>query len=335
MSDETSHAKRRKTGGNGIKGGAEKYEDFPADRFACGYDFLLVNSGMDEPCFGEVLKETNDNKKNSKLVLIVVTLGGLPNPAYRIGRYLQSLYDEVAVFVPSLCKSAGTLLATCGNELLISPFGEIGPLDVQLLQKDEILARRRSGLTTRTAIQDLSTHAFKLFEHFMLQIVIASEGRVSFKLAADIAARVTGDTMSKIYEQINPDCLAEDYRDLSIATQYCRRLNQFACNIDEDGIDRLVNSYPSHDFVIDLEEARSIFRRVDLPSQTLYKIMGENLEVMMQPASGPPVIKMLASDSDGMQHEEPRDCPAEEEDDPRVPASAGGVGEPGRAEPAA
>lgn len=335
MSDEKSHGRRRRAGGNGASDRREKgNEEGPSDRFASGYDFLLVNSSMDEPCFGEVLKQTAENKKNAKLVLIIVTLGGYASPAYRIGRYLQSVYDELAVFVPSLCKSAGTLLATCGNELLISPFGEIGPLDVQLPQKDEIL-RRRSGLTTRTALLDLPTHAFQLFEHFMLQIINASGGTVSFKLAADIAARVTGDAMSKIYEQINPDCLAEDYRDLSIATQYGRRLNQFARNIDEEGIERLVNSYPSHDFVIDLEEARTLFKRVDLPSQTLYNIMADEVEAMTRPAFRPRIIRMLSVDLDGTENEEAWERPTQKEDNLRVGASSEDVGEPRGAEPAA
>lgn len=304
MSGEISRGKRRKPDGNGSKEhqthkGLDKQ---PPDQFSSEYDFLVINSILEEPAFGDVLAQIQQ-KQNDRLVLIVVTLGGLANTAYRIGRFLQSTYEELVVFVPSLCKSAGTLLATSGNELRISPFGEIGPLDVQLPQKDEILGRR-SGLTTRTAIFDLRTHAFQLFEHFMLQIVDSSGGAVSFKLAADIAARVTGTAMAKIYEQINPDSLAQDYRDLSVATEYCRRLNEYGKNIDEVGIDNLVNKYPSHDFVIDLEEAKTIFKRVDLPTPTLYKLMLANSDCMMSPAIRTPVIKMLMPEMEGAQHED-------------------------------
>lgn len=304
MSDEISRGKRRKLDGNGSKEcQTHKIGDQqPLDPFSSGYDFLVINALLEEPVFGGVLEQAQ-KKKNDKLILVVVTPGGLANIAYRIGRFLQSVYEELVVFVPSLCKSAGTLLATSGNELRISPFGEIGPLDVQLPQKDEILGRR-SGLTTRTAIFDLRTHAFQLFEHFMLQIVDDSGGAVSFKLAADIAARVTGAAMAKIYEQINPDSLAQDYRDLNVATEYCKRLNEYGKNISETGIEQLVNKYPSHDFVIDLEEAKTLFKRVDLPTPTLYKIMLDNADIMMNPAIRTPVIKMLMPETEGAQHED-------------------------------
>ena len=48
---------------------------------------------------------------SKKAVLILVTYGGLANVAYRVARYLQTVYDEdVVAFIPVQCKSAGTLL---------------------------------------------------------------------------------------------------------------------------------------------------------------------------------------------------------------------------------
>ena len=302
MSERKSRGTRRKLDGVAAKtnSGSQPTAE-TKDRFASGYDFLLINSAMSEAAFGDVLKATgNGNKKNKKLVLTVATLGGLANPAYRIGRYLQSLYEELTAFVPSLCKSAGTLLATSAHNLVISPFGEIGPLDVQLPQKDEIFGRR-SGLTTRTAIKDLHTHAFELFETFMLQIVGASDGNISFKLAAEVAARVTGNYMAKLYEQINPDALAQDYRDLNVATEYCKRLNRYADNISEDSITRFVNEYPTHDFVIDLEEAKTLFKRVELPTRTLYMLMRKEVELFMRPTFPSPVVKMLSLEKEEIQ----------------------------------
>jgi hypothetical protein len=47
-------------------------------------------------------------QKNAKVVVILVTYGGSANVAYRTGRFLQTLYDEVVVSSLRLCKSAGT-----------------------------------------------------------------------------------------------------------------------------------------------------------------------------------------------------------------------------------
>jgi hypothetical protein len=256
-----------------------------SDPYTSGFDFLVINGEMNERMFGLVLRVVPKHRKNKKLVLICVTYGGLANPTYRAARYLQSVYDEIHAFVPSLCKSAGTLMVTAAHTLILSPFGEIGPLDVQLMQKDEILGRR-SGLTTRSALSDLKAHAFELFEHFMFAIIGNSQGSVSFRLASDISARTTAKLMAKIYEQINPDSLGQDFRDLSVAAKYGERLNMRYHNLKADGIKRLVYDYPSHDFVIDLEEAKEVYERAALPTPTLFNIVKARASDIMSPKIG-------------------------------------------------
>src|SRR5262249_10520723 len=113
-----------------------------SDPYVSGYDFLLVNREMSDGMFSEVMSAVSEHRKNEKLVLCLVTRGGHANEAYRVGRYLQSVYDDLVAFVPSFCKSAGTLIVAAANTVVISPWGEIGPLDVQLLQRNEILGRR-------------------------------------------------------------------------------------------------------------------------------------------------------------------------------------------------
>lgn len=261
----------------------------PPDLYASDFDFLLINGEMSEAMFGTVMRTVSKYRRNKKLVIIVVTYGGVANPTYRTARYLQSVYDEIHAFVPSLCKSAGTLMVTAAHTLIISPFGEIGPLDVQLMQKDEILGRR-SGLTTRSALSDLKAHAFDLFQHFMIEIIGSSQGAVSFRLASDISARTTARLMSKIYEQVNPDALGQDFRDLNVAEKYGERLNMKYHNLKSDGIKRLVYEYPSHDFVIDLEEAREVYERASLPTPTLVNILKARTGDLMTPKSGPRVL---------------------------------------------
>jgi Serine dehydrogenase proteinase len=224
------------------------------DRFSSGYDFLLVNSDILEITISEVMRCVTRYRRNSKVVLILVTYGGDANPPYRIGRYLQTMYNDIVAFIPAECKSAGTLLVTAANSIVISPFGEIGPLDVQLLQRDE-LGGRRSGLTTRSALEDLKGHSFELFEHIMSEIKRKSVSSISFRLAADIASRMSSRLLARVYEQINPADLGQDNRDLNVAFQYGERLSRRFSNLKPNALKRLVYDYPSHDFVIDLEES--------------------------------------------------------------------------------
>jgi hypothetical protein len=264
------------------------------DPYAVGHDVLLVNGTIDEQLFSQIVQAVTRQKSNDKVVVGLVTYGGQANHAYRIGRYLQSIYQTVVVFIPSLCKSAGTLVAAAANRLVMSPFGEIGPLDVQLLQRDELFGRR-SGLTTRSALADLKGHSFDLFENFMLGIIRRSGGAVSFRLAADLSARATSELMSGVYSQINPDTLGQDFRDLSVATEYCKRLNDAARNLKVGAIRRLVNDYPSHDFVIDLQEAKTLFEHVDLPTVSLYRLLTAKITVLGTPKTGAPLVEMVGA----------------------------------------
>jgi len=176
-----------------------------------------------------------------------------------------------------------------GNKLVLSAFGEIGPLDVQLAERDEI-GERKSGLTMRSALEDLSERSFELFSEFMINIKRSSGNNISFKLAAELAKDVTTGLMSNVYSQIHPDVLGKDYRDLSVATKYGQRLNKKFGNISDAGIRCLVHDYPSHDFVIDYDEAAEIFQRVELPANPLMELAQRNN--LMVPKINGSVVKM-------------------------------------------
>lgn len=277
--------------------GAKRKTDRPAklvevmdDRFA-GCDALLINSMITEELFASVTKTIAEGKKSSHVVIVLVTYGGQANPAYRISRLLQSMYEDITLFVPSYCKSAGTLVAAAANRLLFSPFGEIGPLDVQLIEKDE-LGERKSGLTMRSALEDLHERSFELFEKFMMGIKEGSGNNISFKLSAEVARDSAIGLMGNIYSQIHPDVLGKDYRDLSVATKYGERLNKKFGNVKPKGIDRLVHGYPSHDFVIDCEEASEIFERVERAPTPLLKLVEKHGNDLMVPRVNKCVVKM-------------------------------------------
>jgi Serine dehydrogenase proteinase len=287
MNDDASPKTPRKRAGNGNT--IPKTED----RFATGYDFLLINHDIDEPLYSEVYQCLTRQRKNEKIVVIVVTFGGRANVAYRIARMLQSLYKEVVAFVPSLCKSAGTLIVVGAHCVCCIGFGEIGPLDVQVSRRDEIWGQR-SGLTTRSALLDLKSQTFDLFSHNMLSIISASRGSVSFRLAAEIAAKMTADIMSGIYAQINPEALGQDFMDLNVAKEYCERLNKRTGNLKPGAITRLVYEYPTHDFVIDFEEATELFHNIALPTETLVELMKARMADMLRPKAGDQgVVEML------------------------------------------
>lgn len=228
-----------------------------------------------------LLKAISEPTTAEKAILLLTTYGGEANAAYRMARWFQRNYQEFVVFPPSICASAGTLLAVGANKIVMCPFSELGPLDVQLAKRNE-LGERKSGLVTKAAMESLQESAFRFWEYFMTNIKIKSMGQVSFEKSAEIASDVCSNAFSEMYRQINPDVLGQDERDLQVAAHYGRRLAQRGGNISAENVKRLVHDYPSHDFVIDIDEAETIFTSIDEPSEALSDLVFEIGEDALQ-----------------------------------------------------
>jgi hypothetical protein len=108
-----------------------------------GRDVLVYAADMDKPNTPPAwlsisysdLVPFNDQLSNltgSKLDLILETGGGSGEVAEDIVRGLHDKYDEVAIIVPGWAKSAGTLIAMAGDEILMEPASALGPIDAQM-----------------------------------------------------------------------------------------------------------------------------------------------------------------------------------------------------------
>ena len=138
------------------------------------------------------LRSSKTNKTVAKTPTSSSPLGGDPNAAYRIARTLRRLYPlgKLTFFLGGYCKSAGTLLALCADELVFSSFGELGPLDVQIGKPNELVGAE-SGLDLTQALKQLSATAFESFEEQLVAIVNRSSGAITTKMAAEIATKLT------------------------------------------------------------------------------------------------------------------------------------------------
>jgi hypothetical protein len=225
-------------------------------------DVLFYNAPIERHFDQRVIELCNSIRRREQVALILITEGGDADAAYRIASCLQQKYSKFTLLVPGYCKSAGTLVSLGAHEIALSDQGELGPLDVQLVRKDELFTTQ-SGLTATSALSALHEHAFKAFEEFMLQIKFRSGDTVTTKMAMEIAANMTSGLFTSVYQQIDPMHVGEAERALEIATQYGRRLSGEGGNLISDStLNHLVSHYPSHGFIIDLAEAKNIFKNV-------------------------------------------------------------------------
>lgn len=238
-------------------------------------DVLVFNFGIEPGIDGyllDVLKKRSAPRGN--LLLFLTTEGGDADSAYRIARHLQDRYSsgKFSIVVSSWCKSAGTLVCTGANELIVGPAGELGPLDVQIAKADE-LGERSSGLAIEAAFEKLQQESTKLFLGYLEDIKGKTGGRITFKTAAEMSASMVVGMMSGIFEKIDPLVVGEDYRSNLVAEQYAVRLNLVGRNLRQDGLFALCSGYPSHRFVIDRAEAANLFRNVSEPSPEISELI--------------------------------------------------------------
>ena len=72
------------------------------------------------------------NLHGTALDLILETPGGSGEVAEDIVRLLHEKYEEVAVVVPGWAKSAGTIIAMAGDEIVMGSMSALGPIDAQI-----------------------------------------------------------------------------------------------------------------------------------------------------------------------------------------------------------
>ena len=224
--------------------------------YLSGRDAYVFSGGIYDPGADRLIDLIDGKEDCDKrtVTIFLTTDGGNPHAGYRMVRALQR-YLKVRVVVAGRCKSAGTLIVVGANELALGPWGELGPLDMQITKPDELLYTG-SGLEVMQAVTVLTENGNSAFTSLLVELIA---GGLSTKTASEIAASLAGNLFQPIAAQIDPLRLAEAQRAIRIATDYGQRI---ASNLKPGALRRLVYDYPAHAFVIDRLEAGELFENV-------------------------------------------------------------------------
>jgi hypothetical protein len=112
------------------------------------------------------------------------------------------------------------------------------------------------------ALTELENQAFELFEKTFLRIKLRSDGSITFKTATHIATELAKGIVAPILAQVDPMHVGEVSRAMKIGKEYGQRLSAGSKNLGADALELLVDSFPSHGFVIDRKEASDLFVNV-------------------------------------------------------------------------
>lgn len=216
-------------------------------------------------------KQSINRADEQKIILLILfTPGGDPHVAYRCAKLLLRRYSKFQLLIPGICKSAGTLMAIGAHEIYVSDFGELGPIDMQVLERDE--GRLGSSATIRASLNAIRENSYDTFRFYMDKFN-EHYGMIKLATRLNIANDLTGRIDKTIVERIDPIELGKMHRFLQTCYEYGIRLAESSGNVDADGVAKLVHDYPEHGFVIDDSEVQNIFRRQIRLSPDLYNMI--------------------------------------------------------------
>lgn len=235
-------------------------------------DVIFYNGPIAEPYDHRLIQAGNGRRRRKNVFLMLVTDGGSLDCAFRMTVWLQRAYDYFTVYITGRCKSAGTLIALGANDLVMSAeHGELGPLDIQM-KEPGAPDGWHSGLDFSNALLALDNQAFQAYERFREDIIQREGDSVSREYSMKIASDMSTGLYRSAYGQLDAMRIGQARRALNIASDYGSRLLRSGRNSDKGSLDRLISDYPSHEFVIDFEEAIDLFYNVYMPNEAEYEL---------------------------------------------------------------
>lgn len=261
-------------------------------------DIFLYNGEIRREFDLKFIELVHEHKKNDNVLLCLTTRGGSPDAGYKMARYLQDKYKKFTVLVTGMCKSAGTLICVGASELVFTPYGELGPIDIQKRKVDSIF-ENQSGLVTTDSIDSLMDKAVMRHISTFYELLDATEAALSLETAAHLSAELTTGLFGPMIGGIDPYDVGENARSMRIAMDYGVRLDRVNRNMKENAVETLTKSYPSHGFVVDFQEAKGLFkeaREADPKEMELVDALGSLCRDQVQTKS--PLIHYLSKPED-------------------------------------
>lgn len=204
--------------------------------------------------FQDAVAEIEEGKP---VCLLIDSPGGDADCAYRIARIFQRRTSHFTVLVPQYAKSAATLMALGGSQVILGRDAELGPLDVQLYDVD--LEDYDSALNAVQSLERLNAFALTAFDQFMRLLLARLAKKVDFLLP--LALNYATNMVRPLMEKIDTIDITKKSRELRVAEEYAIRLmRQNYSSAEARRIaGALVEKYPTHGFVIDREESTTKF----------------------------------------------------------------------------
>lgn len=205
--------------------------------------------------------------KIDKLSVLINSLGGDIHCAFRIVNTFYQYTEDFEAIIVFWAKSAATFFCLGAKKMLMSKDAEIGPLDTQL-PNPHGGSKPLSAINIFKSLEYLRQYSIETLDNIVKILLVKAEMDVPYALKE--ARYFVSDIINPLYSQVNPMELGESRRKLAIAEEYSKIIMKRHSygNLSDTQINeiarQLVWDYPSHDFVIDFDEAKLIGLKVEI-----------------------------------------------------------------------
>ena len=206
-------------------------------------------------------------KSFSSLELVINSPGGSAHAAYQLVSLARLHADSVNVCVPYFAKSAATLVCLGADKIILGEVAELGPLDTQI-REEEAAGKYRyaSALNPSKAIDQLRRFSMETFDLAVRMILQRSD--LDHHAACTCAIDFVKATTGQLFSDLDALKLGEYSRALAVGKEYGLRLLERYGEFDAERrrlvLDKLVEGYPSHDYIIDYRELEGLGFPVEL-----------------------------------------------------------------------
>lgn len=226
---------------------------------ATGNAVLVLDAGIDGVSFADVVASLNRIGPQDKLSLVLNSPGGSIEAAFGIAKAIRGQCQEFEVIVPDIAKSAATLIALAADRILLGQFGELGPLDPQIPDR-EGGSGRRSPLEIVKGLEYLRDYYIETFD-LMVRFLLEQSG-MDVAHTMEHATEALSPIAGALYNSVGYRELGEAVRYLTVSQQYARETMRRWSPLDQASSDAVVETlvweYPDHGYMIDVDEAHRI-----------------------------------------------------------------------------
>ena len=211
-----------------------------------------LTSSVVDNVFDELQSRFGAEAPDTELIVVLESGGGDIDSAYNLAHLLRRYGDKGLRFIiPRWAKSAATLVACSGMEILMTPVAELGPLDPQITAMSPDRTEQFSPLHIESTLELIRNE----YQNGNTELADGLMQRLQYPL-----------TLGSFKKSLE---LSKQYLEKLLTTGMLRDDHDKAMSVAA----RLTEGYADHGFCINIEEAREI-------GLVVREVPGENLQLV-------------------------------------------------------